>query len=467
MTGARRLIVIGGDAGGMSAASQVRRRQPLGKREIIAFERGPDTSFSACGIPYWIGGAVGDRDDLIAREPQEFRERQQIDVRTGSLVTAIDLEERTVRVTELATGREYSEPFDDLMIATGATPLRPKLPGINGERVVDVHTLDDGARIRALLESHPVHNVVVVGAGYIGLEVAEAMAERGMAVTIVDQSKTPMNTLDPDMGERIVRGIKETAIDLVLDDGVAQIQLDDAGGAKAVVTKSGRVLTADLVVLGIGVRPNVELAAKAGIKIGPTGAIAVDRRMRTSAAGVWAAGDCVESCNVLTRRPVNVALGTHANKQGRIAGDNIAGVYAAFHGVLGTAATKICRVEIARTGLSTQEAKDAGFEVVAVAVESTTRAGYLPDAQKICVKLIAERGTGRLLGGQIVGYEESAKRIDILALAIWKGMTAEEFFAADLSYAPPFSPVLDPVVIAARKTHDAVMKDAHAGGGRD
>jgi NADPH-dependent 2,4-dienoyl-CoA reductase/sulfur reductase-like enzyme len=221
------------------------------------------------------------------------------------------------------------------------------------------------------------------------------------------------------------------------------------------------------VVLGIGVRPNVELAEKAGIKLGPTGAIAVDRRMRTSADNVWAAGDCVESCNVITRRAVNIALGTHANKQGRIAGDNIAGVYAAFQGVLGTAATKICRVEIARTGLSTHEAKQAGFEVVAVAVESTTRAGYLPDAQPICVKLIAERGTGRLLGGQIVGYEESAKRIDILALAIWNGMTAEEFFAADLSYAPPFSPVLDPVVIAARKTHDAVLKDAHGGGGRD
>jgi NADPH-dependent 2,4-dienoyl-CoA reductase/sulfur reductase-like enzyme len=463
----KRLIVIGGDAGGMSAASQVRRRQPLEEREILAFERGPDTSFSACGIPYWIGGAVSDREALITRKPEEFRERQQIDVRTGSLVTAIDLKERTVSVTELLTGREYSEHFDDLMIATGSTPLRPKIPGINGERVVDVHTLDDGARVRTLLDGQPLKNAVVVGAGYIGLEVAEALAERGLSVTIVDQAETPMTTLDPDMGARVSKGIRDTPIELALGDALTEIQLDGSGGAKAVVTKSGRVLPADLVVLGIGVRPNVELADKAGIKLGPTGAIAVDRRMRTSSEGVWAAGDCIESFNVVSRRPVNVALGTHANKQGRIAGDNIAGVYAAFPGVLGTAATKICRVEIARTGLSTKEAQDAGFEVVAVAVESTTQAGYLPDAQPICVKLIAERGTGRLLGGQIVGYEASAKRIDILALAIWNGMTAEEFFAADLSYAPPFSPVLDPVVIAARKTHDAVLADAQRGGGRD
>lgn len=442
----------------MSAASQVRRRQPREGREILAFERGPDTSFSACGIPYWIGGAVSDREELITREPQEFRERQQIDVRTGSLVTAIDLQARTVGVTELATGREYREHWDDLMIATGASPFRPELPGIDGERVIDVHTLDDGARIRTLLDSHPIDNVVVVGAGYIGLEVAEAMAERGLSVTIVDRGATPMPTIDPDMGERVITGIGETSIRLALNDGAAEILLDDAGGAKAVVTKSGRVIPADLVVLGLGVRPNVALAEAAGIKLGPTGAIAVDRRMRTSAPGVWAAGDCVESCNILTRRPVNIALGTHANKQGRVAGDNIAGSYAAFHGVLGTAATKICRTEIARTGLSTQEALDAGFEVVGVAVESTTRASYFPKSAAICVKIIAERGTGRMVGGQIVGHEESAKRIDILAMAIWNGMTAEEFFSADLSYAPPFSPVLDPVVIAARKTHDAVLE---------
>jgi NADPH-dependent 2,4-dienoyl-CoA reductase/sulfur reductase-like enzyme len=463
----RRLIVIGGDAGGMSAASQVRRRQAPEEREIIAFERGPDTSFSACGIPYWISGVVSERSELIARAPEEFREKQQIDVRTGSLVTAIDLGERAVSVTELATGRQYREHFDDLMIATGSIPVRPQLPGINGERVIAVHTLEDGARVRAVIESHPIDHVVVIGAGYIGLEIAEAMAERGLAVTIVDQAETPLTTLDPDMGERVIKGICDTSIGLALGDGAAAIQLDEAGGAKAVVTTSGRVLPADLVVLGIGVRPNVELAEQAGITIGPTGAITVDRRMRTSAENVWAAGDCVESVNIISRRPVNIALGTHANKQGRVAGDNITGVYAAFQGVLGTAATKICRVEIARTGLSSKEAQEAGFEVVAVAIESTTRAGYFPKAQAICVKLIAERGTGRLLGGQIVGYEESAKRIDTLALAIWNEMTAGDLFAADISYAPPFSPVLDPVVIAARKTHDAVLKDARSSGGRD
>jgi NADPH-dependent 2,4-dienoyl-CoA reductase/sulfur reductase-like enzyme len=467
VSASRRLIVIGGDAAGMSAASQARRREGPEQCEIIAFERGPDTSFSACGIPYWIGDVITERDDLIARAPEEFRERQHIDVRTGSLVTSIDLSTRTVRVTELATGREYSEHFDDLLIATGSTPFRPPLPGIDGKRVFGVHSLADGAQMRAELATGRVKNVVVIGAGYIGLEVAEAIAERKIAVTIVDGASTPMKGLDPDMGEHIIAGIKQTPIGLNLGDRATEILLDDDGSAKAVVTKSGKVLPADVVVLGIGVRPNVELAKEAGIELGPTGAIRVDRRLRTSAQRVWAAGDCVESFNVISRQPVNVALGTHANKQGRIAGDNITGTYAAFPGVLGTAVTKVCRTEIARTGLSTKEAEAAGFEVVSSVVESTTRAGYFPGATSINVKIIAERGTGRMIGAQIVGQEESAKRIDILATAIWNNMTAEQFFSADLSYAPPFSPVLDPVVIAARKTHDAILRDARSGGGRD
>ncbi len=467
MTAARRLVVIGGDAAGMSAASAARRRLGKEQLEIVAFERGPDTSYSACGIPYWIGDLVSERAALIARAPHEFRDKQDIDVRTRSLVTAIDPHRRTVEVTDLNSGREYSERYDDLLIATGSVPYRPTIPGIDGKRVFGVHTLEDGARIRAALETERVSSVVVIGAGYVGLETAESISARGIAVTVVDQAETPMTTLDPDMGEQVILGIRETPIQLALGDGAGEILLDEAGGARAVLTRSGRLLEAQLVVLGLGVRPNVALAKEAGIALGPTGAIAVDRRMRTSTGGVWAAGDCVESTNVVSRSPVNVALGTHANKQGRIAGDNIAGTYAAFPGVLGTAVTKVCRTEIARTGLSSREAQEAGFEVVTTVVDSTTRASYYPDTAAIRVKILAERGTGRLLGGQIVGHEESAKRIDILAVAIWNGMTAEQFFATDLSYAPPFSPVWDPVVIAARKAHDAVLRDARQTGGRD
>lgn len=467
MTAVRRLVVIGGDAAGMSAASQARRLQGPDELEIIAFERGPDTSYSACGIPYWIGGIVESRDALIARAPQEFRDRQQIDVRTRTLVRAIDTGQRMVHVTDLAAGRHYSERYDELLIATGSTPVRPPLAGVDGQGVFGVHTLEDGARVRAELETGRVSEVVVVGAGYVGLETAESISARGPAVTVIDQAPFPMTTLDPDMGEHLAAGIRESPVTLMLNDGVADFALDSAGRVTAVHTNSGRTLPADLVVLGLGVRPNVALAVAAGIPLGPTGAIAVDRLMHTRTDRVWAAGDCVEKMHVLTGRPVNMALGTHANRQGRVAGDNIGGGYAAFAGVLGTAATKVCQTEIGRTGLATREAQEAGFRVVTAVVDSTTRAGYYPGSLAIRVKLIAERGTGRLLGGQIVGREGSAKRIDILATAIWNAMTAEQFFSADLSYAPPFSPVWDPVVIAARKTHDAVRRDARAHGGRD
>jgi NADPH-dependent 2,4-dienoyl-CoA reductase/sulfur reductase-like enzyme len=461
----KRLIVVGGDAAGMSAASQARRQKGPDELEIIAFERGPDTSYSACGIPYWIGGLVTERDQLIARAPNAFRDNQQIDMRMRSLVTAIDTRGRTVDVTDLETGRQYAERYDDLVLGTGSVPVRPPIPGIDGHGVIGVHNLQDGERVIAELVGARVSEVVVIGAGYVGLELADAMLTRGLSVTVVDVSGTPMPTIDPDMGALVAKDLTENGIRLVLGDGVKTIALDASGRAAAVETISGLSLPAQLVILGLGVRPNVALAEAAGIALGPTGAIAVDRRMRTRTDGVWAAGDCVESTHVVSGRAVNIALGTHANKQGRVAGDNIGGAYSAFAGVLGTSAIKVCRTEIGRTGLSTAEAEAAGFSILAVTTDSTTRAGYYPDARAIRVKIIAERGTGRMLGAQIVGREESAKRIDILATAIWNAMTAEEFYSADLSYAPPYSPVLDPVVIAARRTHDAIRQDIRQGGG--
>jgi NADPH-dependent 2,4-dienoyl-CoA reductase/sulfur reductase-like enzyme len=477
----RRLVIVGGDAAGMSAASQARRRKSPDELEIIAFERGPETSFSACGIPYWIGDLVADRDDLIARAPDEFR-RRDIDVRVRSLVTDIDTTARTVTVRDLETGRTYTERYDDLLLATGSTPLRPDIPGLEVPDGADagtlgvfsVHSLDDGARVRGAVErlgagrSEPLR-AVVLGAGYVGMETAEALLLRGAHVTVVDHSATPFNTLDHDMGEHLVEQLADATpeLHLRLGQSVDRIERDESGHVTGVRTAEGQVIEADLVVLGLGVRPAVELARAAGVPIGTSGGIVVDRRMRTQVEGVWAAGDCVESHHRLSHRSQVIALGTHANKQGRVAGDNITGAYAAFHGVIGTAATRVCAVEVARTGLGVSEAERAGYSVVATAVDSTTRAGYLKDARPIRVKLVADRGTGRLLGGQIVGGEGSAKRIDVVALAIWNGMTAEELFTADLSYAPPVSPVYDPVVIAARKTHDAVLRDNLKTGGLD
>ena len=452
----QRLVVVGGDAAGMSAASQAKKRRP--DLQVVAFERGRATSYSACGIPYWIGGAVETEAALVARTPEEHR-AAGIDVRMRTEVTAIDLDRREVRWRELESGVEGNEPFDDLVYATGSVPMRPPVPGIDAAGVYGVQVLDDGAALRAELESGEVSRVVVIGGGYIGLELAEACRVRGLAVTVVDRSATPVGTFDPDIGEFIAEAVRCEGIDLVLSDEVVAIEVGADGRARAVVTASGRELAADLVVLGLGVRPNVRLAQEAGIPLGASGGIAVDARMRTQAEGVWAAGDCVESRHRLSGDRVVVALGTHANKQGRVAGINIAGGYATFPGVIGTQVTKVCDLEVARTGLSTEEAEGAGYSFVTASVDSTTRAGYFPGAQPIRLKMLAERRSGRLLGAQIVGRQAAAKRIDALAIAIWNEMGVDEILSLDLSYAPPFSPVWDPVLIAARKALEAVEAD--------
>jgi NADPH-dependent 2,4-dienoyl-CoA reductase/sulfur reductase-like enzyme len=454
-----RLVVIGGDAAGGSAASQAKKRNP--QLDVVMFERGRATSYSACGIPYWINGAVGSESDLVTRTPEQHR-ANGIDVRVRTEVTGIDVERRTVRWRSHETGEEGIEPYDDLVYAAGSVPARPPVPGIDAAGVYGVQTLDDGVALRAELDSGRVQRVVVIGGGYIGLEIAEACRVRGLDVTVVDLSATPVGTFDPDVGEFLADAVRGEGIELVLSDGVASLGVGDDGRARAVVTASGKELPADLVVLGLGVRPNVALAREAGIPLGTSGGIAVDARMRTQVPGVWAAGDCVESWHRLSGQRVVVALGTHANKQGRVAGINIGGGYATFPGVIGTAITKVCDTEVARTGLSTREAEAAGYSFVTAVVDSTTKAGYFPGAAPIRLKMIAERRSGRLLGAQIVGKQAAAKRIDALAVCIWNRMTVEEILSLDLSYAPPFAPVWDPVLIAARKAFEAVEADVRS-----
>jgi NADPH-dependent 2,4-dienoyl-CoA reductase/sulfur reductase-like enzyme len=452
----KRLVVIGGDAAGGSAASQAKKRQP--DLDVVLFERGRATSYSACGIPYWISGAVEDESSLIARTPDQHR-AAGLDVRMRTEVVGIDLDRRALHWRDLENGAEGREPFDDLVYATGSVPMRPPVPGIDAAGVYGVQVLDDGVALRAELDSGSVRKVVVVGGGYIGLEIAEACRVRGLDVTVVDLSATPVGTFDPDVGQFIADAVRGNGIDLVLSDGVAAVDEGADGRVRAVVTASGRELPADLVVLGLGVRPNVGLAREAGIPLGTSGGVAVDTRMRTQVDGVWAAGDCVESLHRLSGQRVVVALGTHANKQGRVAGINIGGGYATFPGVIGTAITKVCDVEAARTGLSSEEAEAAGYSFVKASVDSTTKAGYFPGARPIRVTMITERRTGRLLGAQIVGREGSAKRIDALAICIWNEMSVDEILSLDLSYAPPFAPVWDPVLIAARKAFEAVEAD--------
>lgn len=444
--GGPRLVVVGGDAGGMSAASQARRRGPE-ELEILALERGNHTSYSACGIPYLVGRTVSSPRDLIARDPETFARDFSIEVRTGTEATDIDLQERVVHTVDTA-GNERAERYDFLVIATGAVPRRPELPGDRAEGVFGVQTLSDGIRVRDYLDERKPRRAVVVGAGYIGLEMAEAFLERGVEVTVLEGGPEPMGTLDQDMGALVREAMCEAGA--VFRPWAWVTGFETAGGRVRAVVTADAEYEADVVVLGLGVRPNSGLARAAGLRIGPTGGIVVDRRMRTSDENVWAAGDCVETFHRVSRAPVAVALGTHANKQGRTAGTNIGGGYASFGGVVGTAVTKICGLEIGRTGLNEAQARAAGFEFDTVSVRSTTRAGYYPGAAGIVVKLIAERRTGRLLGGQVVGAQGAAGRVDVLATALWNEMAVEDVAGMDLSYAPPFSPVWDPVLLAAR-----------------
>ncbi len=455
-------MVIGGDAAGMSAASQARRRRPPGELAIVAFERGRFTSYAACGIPYLLGGLVEAPERLVARTPEVFRDRYAIDARTGHEVLEIDLRARRVRGILHPSRTPFDEPWDHLVVATGAEPIRPPIPGIEAEGIHGIQTLEDGLAVARELEDGP-RRAVVVGGGYIGLELAEAMLLRGLHVTLVEQAPLPMRTLDPEMGELVADALREVGVELRLGTRVDAFEARD-GRVTGVRTEAG-VLPADLVILGTGVRPRTALAREAGIPVGRTGGIRTDRRMRTEVEGVWAAGDCVETFHRVSERPVAIALGTHANKQGRVAGINLGGGYATFPGVVGTAVAKICEVEVARTGLNAREATEAGFSFEAVTVESTTRAGYYPGATRMHTRLLAECDSGRLLGAQIVGREGAAKRIDVLAACLWNGMTVDEIQGMDLSYAPPFAPVWDPVLIAARKAAERLEELRGAGEG--
>ncbi|ARX87156.1 flavoprotein oxidoreductase [Streptomyces alboflavus] len=451
-------MVIGGDAAGMSAASQARRLKSPQELEIVAFERGNFTSFSACGIPYWVGGDVAERDDLIARTPEEHRERS-IDLRMRTEVVEIDARERRVRARDLASGAEEWTAYDKLVIATGARPLRPDLPGIDALGVHGVQTLDDGQALLDTLTGTPGRRAVVIGAGYIGVEMAEALIGRGYEVTVVNRGKEPMSTLDPDMGRLVREAMTGMGITMVNDAEVTKILTADDGRARAVATED-REFPADVVVLGIGVRPETALARAAGLPLGEHGGLLTDLAMRVRGpvadGAIWAGGDCVEVLDLVSGRERHIALGTHANKHGQIIGSNVGGGYATFPGVVGTAVSKVCDLEIARTGLREKDARAAGLQYAAVTIESTSRAGYYPGAALMTVKMLAERRTGRLLGVQIVGREGAAKRVDVAAVALTARMTVEQMTALDLGYAPPFSPVWDPVLVAARKAVSAV-----------
>ncbi len=443
--GRQRLAIVGGDAAGMSAASIARRRDP--QLDVVAFERGPHTSYSACGIPYFVGGLVEDAARLVSRTPEQHR-ANGIDVRSGCEVLAIDLDARTLTV-RAAGGAQSREPFDQLVVATGAEAVTPPIPG--ADAIEPVRTVPAAERLHARLAAGG-RRAVVVGAGYIGLEMAEAFLDRGLQVTMIELAPQVMSTLDADMAAHVQDAAQARGVRVIVGTAVEEVILAARGGPVGVLA-GGEFIEADHVVVGTGVAPAVQIALDAGLEIGDSGALRVGDDQRCPGHdGVFAAGDCAESRHRLLDRMVNIQLGTHANKQGRIAGVNATGGDARFPGVIGTAVSKICRYEVGRTGLGEDEARTAGIDVVSATIEDRTRAGYYPGSGPIWVKLVAQAASGRLLGGQIVGVEGAAKRIDVLATAVWTGLAVDELELLDLSYAPPFSGVYDPLLIAARAT---------------
>ena len=453
---APRVLVIGGDAAGMTAASAVNRL--VEDVEVVVLERGTYTSYSACGIPFWVGGEIDSCDDLVARTPEQHRERG-IDVRLGSTATAVDVEGRTVTFTDDAG--EHSLAWDRLLVGTGAASVRPDLPGIDATGIHTIKDIDDGHAVLDALAGD-VRRAVVVGSGYIGMEMAEAFAGRGLRTTVIERESTPLPIVEDHVGEVIADAMGRFGVELVTGAEVTGFGTSD-GRVTSVQTAEGEH-EADIVVVAFGVTPRSSLLPEApkGMK---DGIVTDDQQRVTGLDSVWSAGDCVVTLDRLTGKPVHLPLGTHANKQGLVAGESIAASLGAtwsgrtFPGVVQTAITKFCDLEIARTGLGEQQARDAGFEPVVATIETTTRAGYYPSAETMHGLGIADRTTRRLLGLQVCGGAGSGLRIDAAAMALWNELTVDELVMTDLSYAPPFSSVWSPIQVIAR----ALTKELAAG----
>ena len=435
-----KLVIVGGVAGGASAA--VRARRLAEDAEVVVFERGPDVSYANCGLPYHVGGVIPDRAKLLVTTPARLRERFKLDVRTRSEVTAIDRANKTVRVRDLDTGRESDESYDKLILAPGAAPVRPPVPGLDLPNVFTLRTLDDADRIKAAVDAG-VRAAVVIGAGYIGLEVAENLTRRGVATTVVQQGDQVLASFDAEMTTPVAACLRANGVGLVFGDTAEAIDATPDG--LSVRLRSGRVLPAQLVVVGVGVRPEGRLAAEAGLEVGPRGGVWVDDRLRTSDPDIFAAGDAVETTDFVTGERTQVPLAGPANRQGRVAADNALGRDSRYRGTQGTAVVGLFGTTAAMTGASEKTLRRLGTPYRKVYVHPAHHAGYYPGAEAMTLKLLFAPVTGRLLGAQGVGGAGVDKRIDVLAVAIQARMTGFDLEEVELCYAPQFGSAKDPV----------------------
>lgn len=448
-----RLVVIGGGAAGMSAASAARRTDP--DLEVVVCEAGPFAAYGMCGIPYFLGGAVPEAESLLAYPPAEFRQRRGIDLRLGTRVTGLDPATRQLTIS--GAGGTQLLGYDVLIAASGADPVLPPVPGLAHERVFTVRWLADAIRLRDLLARGEIRHAVVVGAGYIGLETAEALAAAGAAVEVIEALPRVLGTTVD--GPAAQRTAAEVSAHARLRLGTRLDAVRPGPGGGLTVRAGGEETRTDLVIVAAGVRPSTGLLAAAGAATLPDGSLLADTAMRTSLPGIFAAGDCVALPHLLLGRPAWVPLGPAANKTGRVAGTVAAGGSASFRGVVGTAVVKVFGLEVARTGLTLAEAAAAGIPAIATDVTSRSRAKYYPGSEPLQVRLV-HTPAGRLLGAQLTGREGVAKRIDVVATALHAGLDIGELAALDLSYAPPFAPVYDPVLLAAGQALRAAVPTA-------
>jgi len=440
-----RLVVIGGVAAGMSAASRARRLNP--KIEIMVFEKSGFVSYGSCGLPYFVSDVIKAPENLVVYDAKFFKEKRNIDVYLHHEVLKIFPAKRSVLVKDLEKDKEFEVGYDKLVIATGARAVKPNIKGIDLNGIFTIRFLEDGIAIKNFIRESSPKKALIIGAGYIGMEMAEALVSLGIDVTIVEVMPNILGSMDDEINEVVEAELQKNGVKLLKSTSVVEFVGD--GFVRKAILNNDSSLDVDLVIVGAGIKPNSEIARDAGIEIGRSGAIAVNQRMETNIPGVFAAGDCAEAFHLVLGRPVYIPLGTTANKQGKVAGENAVGGNAIFKGIVGTAVFKVFELEVARTGISEKQAKEEGIDYVSTVIEHGSRAHYYPGGSKIRVKLIAEKRTGRLLGAEMVGRDGVAKRIDVFATALHARMSVDEIAGLDLSYAPPFAPVWDPILIAA------------------
>jgi NADPH-dependent 2,4-dienoyl-CoA reductase/sulfur reductase-like enzyme/rhodanese-related sulfurtransferase len=447
----KRLIIVGGVAGGASAAARARRL--CEDCDIIVFERGPHVSFANCGLPYFVGGEIAEQDELLVQTPASLKARFNLDVRVNTEVLSIDRAARRVRVRELETGKEYDETYDALVLSTGASPLKPPIPGIDRPNHFTVRTIPDVQRIMEWSRGCERCRAVVVGGGYIGLEMAEQLRRREFAVTVVEALPQVMTPLDPEMAAWLHAELRAHGVALHLNDPVAAFE------PGAVILKSGARLPADSVILALGVKPETKLAKDAGLEIGERGGIRVNDHLQTSDPAIWAVGDAIEVRDFVTGQWCVIPLAGPANRQGRIAADNIFGRPSRYAGTLGTAILRLFDLTAGVTGANEKTLRKAGIAYEALHLHPGSHAGYYPGAEPIALKILFAPDTGKLLGAQAVGREGVDKRIDVLATALKAGMTVHDLAELELAYAPPYGSAKDPVNLAGMAAQNVLAGD--------